>query len=445
MIDFIKKDAQDLRAELSALRREFHRYAEPGWLEMRTTSRIARELKNMGYEELLLGRDVCLAQARMGLPAVDVLEGHYRWAEENGADEFFLPQTMGGFTGVAAVLRCGEGPTVALRFDIDALGVRECAEEGHLPHDEGFASVMPGIMHACAHDGHAAIGLGVAKLLMKYKESLRGTVKLIFQPAEEEVRGARSIVEQGHLDDVDFALGGHIFPTDKAPGNDVAVFAEGGRGALATSKLDFIFKGKAVHAAIAPHEGRNALVAAAAAVQNLYAIPRYGSTPTHINVGRFTAGTGRNIICETARLEVEVRGATSEANDYMEQRAVAVARGAAQMYGCELEILHVGGAPAMENSWSLAERVQRIAREQGYAAAALKSMDGGSEDFSYMARRVIERGGEATFFSLLTPCAAVNHNDHFDFDEAILPVGVEVFAATVLDIMNGFIFALARG
>lgn len=431
----IKSDAQSLSTELVALRREFHRYAEPGWMEMRTTSRIARELKNMGYEELVLGDEVCLDSARMGVPDRAALEAHYRWAEENGADEFFLPSTEGGFTGVVAYLRCGEGPTVALRFDIDALGVCECEGEGHRPHDEGFSSVVPGVMHACAHDGHAAIGLGTAKLLMKCRDQLRGTVKLIFQPAEEGVRGARAIVERGHLDDVDVVLGAHIFPTDKAPGNEVAVFAEGGRGALATTKMDLVFKGRAVHAAIAPQEGSNAMLAAATATLNLHAIPRYSSVPTHVNVGRFTAGTGRNVVCETAKLEIEVRAATSKANTYMEERAVAIARAAAQMYDCTVEIIPVGGAPAMESSWTLAGRVQDIARKQGYNAAALASMDGGSEDFSYMARRVIARGGEATFFSLLTPCAAINHNDRFDFDEKILPLGVELFTCAVLDIM----------
>lgn len=436
MYDFVKTDAWALKEELTALRREFHRFAEPGWMEMRTTSRIARELKNMGYEELLLGDEVCLAGARMGVPAAADLDAHYRWAEENGGDEFFLPQTAGGFTGVIAILRCGEGPTVALRFDIDALGVRECTGDEHRPACEGFASLVPGVMHACAHDGHAAIGLGVAKLLMRHRDKLRGTIKLIFQPAEEGVRGARSIVEHGHLDDADFALGGHIFPTTHAPGAEVAVFAEGGRGALATTKLDFTFSGKAVHAAIAPQEGKNAMLAAATAVLNLHAIPRFSGVPTHVNVGRFTAGSGRNVIAETAKLEVEVRGATSEANDYMERRAIEIAKAAADMYGCGLETVYMGGAPAMESSWSLADRVRNAAEEQGYAAAVLSAMDGGSEDFSFMARRVIERGGEATFFSLLTPCAAVNHNDRFDFDESILPVGVEVFVSAVLDIME---------
>ena len=306
MYDFIKTDAAALREELTALRREFHRYAEPGWLEMRTASRIARELKTMGYEEILVGQEVCLDEARMGVPGEEILSAHYRWAEENGGDSFFLPCTEGGFTGVAAILRCGEGPTVALRFDIDALGVRESGEEGHRPYEEGFASVTDGVMHACGHDGHATIGLGTAKLLMQYRGMLHGTIKLIFQPAEEGVRGARSIVEKGLLDDVDYVLGGHIFPTDKAPGADVAVFAEGAQGALATTKLDFLFKGKAVHAAIAPQQGKNALLAAAAATLNLHAIPRYGIVPTHVNVGRFTAGTGRNVVAEEAKLEVDM-------------------------------------------------------------------------------------------------------------------------------------------
>ena len=436
MYDFIKQDARALQNELTALRREFHRYAEPGWLEMRTASRIARELKNMGYEELLLGREVCLEEARMGVPDERVLRDHYAWAEENGADSFYLPYTEGGFTAVMATLRCGEGPTVALRFDIDALGVRESREEGHLPFDEGFASVTDGVMHACGHDGHAAIGLGTAKLLMKYRHKLRGTVKLIFQCAEEGVRGARSIVEAGHLDDADYVLGGHIFPTDKAPGADVTVFREGARGALATTKLDFIFRGESVHAGVSPQLGKNAMLAAAAATLNLHAIPRYSSIPTHINVGRFTAGTGRNVICGEARLEVEVRGATSEANDYMERRAIAVATAAAQMYDCAVETVYMGGAPSRVCSGGLSDRVLRVAQQRGYKAVALDSMDGGSEDFSFMARRVIERGGEATFFSLLTPCAAINHNDRFDFSEEILSVGVDVFVSTVLDIMG---------
>ena len=102
----IRSRAQALLPELTAIRRDLHRYAEPGWLEMRTTSLLARKLTDLGYE-VLTGPAVCKADARMGLPSDDALEAHYKWAQENGADPEFLPATRGGFTGVIATMHCG--------------------------------------------------------------------------------------------------------------------------------------------------------------------------------------------------------------------------------------------------------------------------------------------------------------------------------------------------
>ena len=119
----------------------------------------------------------------MGVPSDEELEAHYALALEQGADPEFLPYTKGGMTGVVGILRCGEGPTIAMRFDIDALGVVEADEPEHRPAAEGFASVNRGAMHACGHDGHATMGMGVAEVLMAIKDQLHGTVKLIFQPA----------------------------------------------------------------------------------------------------------------------------------------------------------------------------------------------------------------------------------------------------------------------
>ena len=363
MSDMIRSRAQAILPELTAIRRDLHRYAEPGWLEMRTTSLLARKLTDLGYE-VLTGPAVCKADARMGLPSDDVLEAHYKWAQENGADPEFLPATRGGFTGVIATMHCGEGPTIALRFDIDALGVLEADDETHLPAREGFRSVTPGIMHACGHDGHAAIGIGTAMLLRELRDQLHGTVRLIFQPAEEGVRGASSIVAAGHLDDADYALAAHVFPAGKAAGLvDVGVLAENGTGGLATSKLDVTFHGRSAHAGIAPQEGRNALLAAATAVLNLHAIPRYGNTPTQLNVGTLRAGTGRNVICETAKLELEVRGQTTEANDYMLRRAQQIVKAAAEMQDCTVELQPMGHADALR----LAALVARRARLQGGA------------------------------------------------------------------------------
>ncbi len=430
MNEALKSRAQALLPELRQIRRDFHRFAEPGWLEMRTSSLLARRLKELGYE-VLTGPAVCRADERMGVPSREILDEHYAWAAENGADPEYLPAMRGGFTGVVATLRCGEGPTVALRFDIDALGVTESLDSSHRPRREGFASVTEGVMHACGHDGHAAIGIGAAILLSELREKLHGTVRLVFQPAEEGVRGAKSVVAAGHLDGADYVLAAHIFPEGKAAGAaDIGVLAENGRGGLATTKLDVTFHGLAAHAGIAPQEGRNALLAAATAVLNLHAVSRYGSVPTQLNVGTLHAGTGRNVVCDTAKMEMEVRGQTTEANDYLLDRARQIILAAAEMHGCTAELSRAGSADALSCDWPLTERVERICKEElGLRVARFDALDGGSEDFSYMARHVQRQGGLATYISLLSACPASNHNDRFDFDEQSLANGAAVFAA----------------
>ena len=436
MTETIRARAQALLPELTAIRRDFHRFAEPGWMEMRTTSLLARRLTDLGYE-VLTGPAVCKADARMGLPSADALEAHYKWAQENGADPEFLPVTRGGFTGVIATLHCGEGPTVALRFDIDALGVLEASDETHLPHREGFASVMPGVMHACGHDGHAAVGIGTAMLLRELRGQLHGTVRLIFQPAEEGVRGASSVVAAGHLDGADYALAAHVFPAGKAAGLvDIGVLKENGQGGLAISKLDVTFRGRSAHAGIAPQEGRNALLAAATAVLNLHAIPRFGSTPTQLNVGTLHAGTGRNVICETAKLELEVRGQTTEANEYMLRRAQQIVKSAAEMQDCTVETQAMGHAAALTCDWTLSERVERVCKETlGLRVMRVGSLGGGSEDFSSMAQRVQQQSGQAAYVGLLCACPAANHNDHFDFDEQALANGAAMFTAVTASLL----------
>ncbi len=312
MYEKINKLSDGLMGKLTDYRRDFHKFAESGWFEMRTTSLIARRLTELGYE-VLAGRDVCLDESRMGLPSDEELEESFLRAKGQGADPEFLEKTRGGFTGAVGILRCGEGPVVALRFDIDALGVVEDESDEHRPYREGFSSVNKGMMHACGHDGHAAIGLGVAEVLMAVKDGLRGTVKLIFQPAEEGVRGAKSIVDKGHLDGVDYVLACHISErnTDDDPDSDITA---GSGGSLATTKLDAFYYGKSAHAGGHPQDGRNALAAAVTAAQNLLAIPRNSKSDTRINVGTLRAGSGRNVIPEFAKMELEVRGKTTEGN-----------------------------------------------------------------------------------------------------------------------------------
>lgn len=419
--------AQALQGELVRRRRDLHAHPEPGWCEMRTATLIARRLTELGYE-VLTGADVCRADARMGLPDADTLEAAWQRARAQ-----FLPAVRGGFTGVIGILRCGAGPTVALRFDIDALPVTESADPGHLPVREGFASQDPGFMHACGHDGHTTIGLGTAQLLMQLRGRLHGTVKLIFQPAEEGVRGAKSIVAAGHLDGVDYVLGGHM---GGVPELDTPVIGIGDGSTLATTKFDVIYTGKPAHAGFCPELGKNAMLAAATAVLNLYAIPRHGAAPTQINVGTLTAGTGRNVVADRARLAVEVRGNTAAANQYMQDYAFRVVRAAGAMHDCGCEILLMGAADCTKNTPLLCDRLADIADRLGLGWVKMQGGASGSEDYSYFSERVQQQGGQSCYFSNLVRCAGPFHNSSFDFDEVGLWRGAALFTAAVCDLLG---------
>ena len=407
----ITEYAEASAPELVTLRREFHCHPESGWMEFRTSGRIAELLQEYGCDEILTGEQVCRADARMGVP-----EG-------------------GGLTGVIGILHCGEGPTTALRFDIDALPVIECAAQEHLPVREGFRSEQEGYMHACGHDGHIAVGLGTAKFLCQIREQLRGTVKFIFQPAEEGVRGARAIVENGHLEDVDFLLGAHMYGGSEQHPCGICITA--GHG-LATTKLDADFHGKASHAAAAPEQGNNAMLAAATAVLNLQAIPRHGQADTRINVGKLIAGSGRNIICDAAHMELEVRGKTSAANQYMQSYAERIIRCAAEMHGCTVETHLMGTALSSSNSPELNDRLEQVCAEQLHLPVWRdpEAFSNVSEDFSCMSEAVKAHGGQACYFLNVSRCSAPLHNDRFDFQEEALVNGVKAFCGITAELLQ---------
>lgn len=433
MYQTIIKKAEAITPEMIAYRRDFHKYAESGWLEMRTASIIARRLTDLGYE-VLMGADVCKTDARLGLPSEEVLEKNYNRAIEQGADPEFVKATRGGYTGVIGILRCGEGPTVAMRFDIDALGVNESMDEDHFPVKAGFASVNAGTMHACGHDGHAASGLGVASVLMDIKDHLHGTVKLIFQPGEEGLRGAKSIVEAGHLDDVDFFLASHTTGLG-AESSDVT---PGSHGCLASFKYDVTFRGLAAHAGGAPHLGKNALLAAAAAVTNLYAIPRHSAGASRINVGRLIAGSGRNVIADEAFMEMEVRGETTEINEYMSAYALRVLENCAAMHDCTVEVRLMGAAEGLVSDTPLMEKIADVCgNKMGMKVSSMLSVKlGGSEDVSYMVNRVQSHGGQASFMRVRSAVTSGNHKRDYDFDESYMTKAVKAFCGMVYDLLK---------
>lgn len=383
----INESAKEIEGKIIAYRRDFHKYPELGWTEYRTSSLIAKRLAELGYE-VKVGTDILKAEDRMGLPSREVLDEAWERAIRQGGDIKFMEAMKNGFTGAVGIISNGDGPVRAFRFDIDALPIQESIDEEHRPNKEGFASINDGIMHACGHDCHAAIGLGVAEILMSLKDKIKGTIKLIFQPAEEGVRGAKSMVTKGLLDDVKAVIGSHV--KEYPVGN----IASGLSGYKATTKFDVLIQGKPAHAGGNPQDGNNALMAAATATLNLYAIQRHKDGPTRINVGKLVAGSGRNIIPDIAYMMVETRGSTSALNSYMYEKAINIIKTSCQMQDCTYEIIPMGEAPSGKSDAAMMKLVEETAKEIGGYDILDSEESGGSEDFTYMMAKVQENGGK---------------------------------------------------
>jgi aminobenzoyl-glutamate utilization protein A len=429
----IVKAAQGLGERTVARRRDFHKHAEAAWTEFRTASIVAKTLQGLGYQ-VLTGDEVIDPRQMMGVPSAAELERHLRRALEQGADAAWAEKMRGGKTGVVGVMRFAKpGPTVALRVDMDANDLIEAAEAKHRPFCEGFASVNKGAMHACGHDGHTATGLGVAEVLVSLKDRLGGTVKLIFQPAEEGVRGAKAMVARGVVDDVKYVVGAHLGVNLKKTGQ-VACRTE---GFLATTKADAAFTGVPAHAGAAPENGRNAILAAATATLNLHAIPRHSQGASRINVGVIQGGAGRNVIPPNALIKLETRGATTVINDYVYGEAVRIIEAAAAMHGCTVATQLMGGAAGCENDAALVERIQQVVKRQALFSEIVPAGNiGGSEDCTYFMERVQKNGGQAAFVMIGTKLAAGHHDSFFDFDEDALVPGIALLAGVAADLLT---------
>ncbi|WP_438766407.1 amidohydrolase [Kushneria sp. TE3] len=420
-----------LKPQLTAWRRDFHRHAESGWVEFRTASLVAEELDRLGYQ-VTLGREVVDESSRMGVPDADTLAREEARARTQGAVERWLPQLSGGFTGVVGVLDTGRpGPTLGYRIDLDALDLEESSEPTHRPAQQGFGSQNAGMMHACGHDGHTTIGLGLARLFKACESDLCGRIKLIFQPAEEGVRGARSMVAASVLDDVDVFIATHIGMD--IPCGEVVCAQD---GYLATTKLDVAYTGVPAHAGGRPEEGRNALLAAAQAAVGLHAIPRHSAGASRINVGVLNAGSGRNVVPASAMMKVETRGENTVINEEMRRRAIDVIEGAAQMHGVSVEYHLAGEADTCTASPELVDYIhERIQGLPGIDVVTPRiSEPSGSEDATCMMQRVQERGGLATYMIFGTELSAGHHHQCFDFNEDVLPLAVRTLSHLALGI-----------
>ncbi|QPR26878.1 amidohydrolase [Edwardsiella hoshinae] len=416
-------------AQLRHWRHLFHQIPETGWSEFITTAHLIEILRAMGYR-VLTGAAFLAREHIQGRDEQEVAHALAR-ARAFPVEAALLAE-MATLTGCVALLETGRpGPTIALRFDIDGVAVHESDDPHHPPHTAGFASRHPGCMHACGHDGHMAIGLGVAQTLYALRDRLCGTVKLLFQPAEEGVRGAKPVAEGGILDDVDYFLSTHIGMG--VPSGEIVVDPH---DFLCTTKLDLRFFGAPAHAGMMPQGGANALAGACHCVTQLLAIPRHGAGMSRINIGTLRAGEGRNVIPAYAEMQLEVRGENRHINAYMEQQVLRIADGIAQSFALRVEHQVMGCAVDLHNDAPLMALIAQIARQQSQLRLG-EARFGASEDVTLLIERVQAHGGQAAYVLLGADLKAGHHQATFDFDETVLAQGVQLFSACVERLCQG--------
>ncbi len=396
MTDFMN-EAESLFEYTKTLRRDFHVHPELGFREIRTGGIVAKELEALGIE---------------------VTKGV-------------------GKTGVVGFLEGAKpGPTILLRFDMDALPITE---------DTGaeYASTNPGVMHACGHDGHTAIGLTVAKILNGHKNELAGNIKFCFQPSEEgfngeEVGGAEMMMRDGVLDGpkVDKTLSLHLWNEKPLGWVNVAKGPVMAGAELFTIKLT----GKGGHGA-APHITIDPIVAAAQIVTALQTIAARNVAPLHaavISVTTIHSGTAFNVIPQEAELTGTIRTFDLSVRKLVLERFDQIVRGIAETMQCKVDINIQRVTPAVINNDSVATRVQETARrvfpETELDTSSYLTM--GAEDMAFMQEKV---NGCYFFIGSNNKEKHLDYGHHhpkFDFDEQALVNGVALMASAAVDMLK---------
>ncbi|WP_456695208.1 amidohydrolase [Aeromicrobium sp. P5_D10] len=410
------------------IRRDLHAYPELGFMEYRTCAVVVQRLNELGWS-VSVGTEVLDPALRMGVPPQEQLDEAWREALAAGVPEAVLAPMAGGMTGVVATLTGRRpGRVVAIRADIDALPVLESADQTHPPTALGFASTRPGLMHACGHDGHVAIALDVARRLAD--RDFAGTVKLLFQPAEEGLCGGRAMAASGVLDDVDDLLCIHL-----GVGVSSGAISTDTAGSLASAKMRATFEGTAAHAGLGPERGRSALLAAAAATLAVHSMPQHGSASVRANVGSLHADGATNVVPARAVMTLEVRASRSDACAELLSRVEQALHGSAATYGVGCSIDLIGQAPAVVSDASLAERVAGVATTVPSVLEVLRhTSDEGSDDASWLMDRVHELGGRAIYLVIGSSPAAHHHEATFDLDEQVLQIGSDLLFQSVQEL-----------
>lgn len=384
-MNFLSKATQ-LLPYMTAFRRELHQYPELSWQEVETTDRIERELTKLG-----------------------------------------LPCTRFNPTGLMAEIK-GEKPgkTVALRADIDALPITE--ESG-----VEFSSLRPGVMHACGHDVHTAMLLGAAKILCDHREEINGTVRLIFQPAEEVGNGATTIIEQGAAEGVDYFFGQHIKEFTEVG----TISGRPGPQMAGAESFKLKVKGAAHHAGM-PHMmgGVDATVVACEIVLALQSIVSRRVNPLDtavVSVGMLHSGTRGNIIAGEANMEGTLRYQSEEVRELIKTQMVKISEGIASAHGASAEIEWGQNiSPVINDDW-VASIAFEAAKKVTGDPKKLVTVRGttGAEDFG-----AYSKCAKACFLTVGVGGNYPGHNPKLVVDENAMPYGCAMMVQVALDLLN---------
>lgn len=381
----IHKEIENISDEIIATRRDIHKHPELGFDVHRTARIVAEQLSNLG---------------------LDV-------------------QTGIGKSGVVGDLICGDGPTIALRADMDALPIQETSDIDYISQNDG-------VMHACGHDGHTAMLLGAAKVLADKKDEIKGTVRFLFQPAEEGAGGARYMIEDGCLEGVDEIYGIHLWNYQKY--GEVGV--KEGPILAAADKFEITVKGIGGHGA-APQGSVDAVVVSAHLITALQTIVSRNTNPiesTVVSIGMINGGYNFNIIADEVILKGTARAYTEENRSLIKNRMEEIINGIGKTFGAEIKLDYHEGYPITVNNKTAYEKLLISAKKIVGNGAGYPYLSMGGEDFSYYAQKV-----PGCFFFVGSapedqPFRSVpQHCSHFDIDERALMVGSSIFVQLIND------------
>lgn len=365
---------------------------------------IVSDNKNELESHLIDVRRNLHAEPELSNQEIETSKKIKKWLENAGISVLDVPLQTGI---IGEVKGQSDGPVVAIRADIDALPINEEAVSS-------FQSTIPGVMHACGHDFHTAVIIGAAYLLKNRQDRLRGTVRIIFQPAEETGHGAKSIINSGGLNAVEAIFGLHNDPL-----SEVGVLGvKEGVLTAGVDRFEINIKGKGSHAA-RPHEGIDPIVIAAEIISRLQAVISRETKPSEtavISVTQIRGGNTWNVIPETVYLEGTVRTFKEDIRETIPKKIERVIKGITETYGAKGELIWHAGPPSVNNDPEWTNFASHIAKTNGYKVVEVEPTSGG-EDFSFyqqLIRGAFVNIGVSGEYGLHHPKYTLN-------EEAILP------------------------